>query len=34
MFPKTKKKKKNTFLNNLNSCINEQIKLIILVQDH
>lgn len=31
MFPKTKKK--NTFLNNLNGCVNEQIKLIILVQD-
>lgn len=32
MFPKTKKKK-NTFLNNLNGCVNEQIKLIILVED-
>lgn len=31
MFPKTKKK--NTFLNNLNGCVNEQIKLIILVED-
>lgn len=32
MFPKTKKKKTRS-CNNLNGCVNEQIKLIILVED-